>query len=101
MTKGVVLPERFEDCHSDWELEEDDESKQLTHPRSVSSHYKKYMVEEWKIVLQKSTREKVVAGVSYDGQEEAKKVDLAQLDEESKPVYVSVDLSEEEEKKLI
>ena len=67
----------------------------------MPSHYKKYTVEERKIVLQKPTREKVVAGVSYDGQEEAKKVDLAQLDEELKLVYVSADLSEEEEKELI
>ena len=51
--------------------------------------------------MQKPTREKVIVGVSYDGQEEAKKVDLAQLDEESKPVYVSADLSEEEEEELI
>ena len=51
--------------------------------------------------MQKPTREKVIAGVSYDGQEEAKKVDLAQLDEESKQVYVLEDLSEEEEKELI
>ena len=95
------MPEKFEDCLSDWGLEEDDESGQLTHPRNMPSHYKKYMVEKRKIVLQKPTREKVVAGVSYDGQEEAKKVDLAQLDEESKPVYVSADLNEEEEKELI
>ena len=59
------------------------------------------MVEEWKTILQKPTREKVVVGVSYDGQEEAKKVDLAQLDEESKPIYVLADLSKEEEKELI
>ena len=59
------------------------------------------MIEEYKIVLQRPTREKIVARVSYDGQEEAKKVDLAQLDEESKPVYVLADLSEEEEKELI
>ena len=59
------------------------------------------MVEERKIILQRPTREKVVAGVSYDGQEEVKKVDLAQSNEESKLVYVSVDLSEEEDKELI
>ena len=81
MTKGIVLPKRFEDCQFDQELEEDDESEQLTHPCSVPSHYKKYTVEERKIILQRPTRKKVVAGVSYDGQEEAKKVDLAQPNE--------------------
>ena len=67
----------------------------------MPSHYKKYTVEEWKIVLQKPNREKVVVGVSYNGQEEAKKVDLAQLEEEPKLVYVLANLSEEEEKELI
>ena len=73
----------------------------MTHPRSVPSHYKKYTVEERKIVLQKPTKEKVVAGVAHYGQEEAKKVDLAQPYEESKPVYILANLSEEEEKELI
>ena len=92
--------ERFEDCQFDWELDEDEESELLTHPRSVPSYYKKYTVEERRIVLQKPIREKVVAGVSYNGQEEARKVDLAQPNEESKLVYVSIDLSKEEEKEL-
>ena len=39
--------------------------------------------------------------MSYDEQEEAKKVDLAQWDEESKLVYISTHLSKEEEKELI
>ena len=58
-------------------------------------------MEERKIVVQKPNREKVVAGFSYDGQEEAKKIDLAQPREEAKPAYISTDLMAEEEEQLI
>ena len=80
-TKTLKLPEKFEDCQEEWGT--DDEEEKLTTPISVPSHYKKYNVEERKIVVQKPDREKVVAGVSYDGQEEAKKIDLAQPGEEA------------------
>ena len=98
-TKALKLPEKFEDCQEEWGS--DEEEDKLTTPISVPSHYKKYEVEERKIVVQKLDREKVVAGVSYDGQEEAKKIDLAQPGEEAKPAYISADLTAEEEERLM
>ena len=58
-------------------------------------------MEKRKIVVQKLDREKVVAGVSYDGQEEAKKIDLAQPGEEAKPAYILANLTAKEEEQLI
>ena len=58
-------------------------------------------MEERKVVVQKPDKEKVIARVSYDGQEEAKKIDLAQLGEEAKPAYILADLTPEEEEQLI
>ena len=75
-TKALKLPKKFEDCQEEWGSNEEDEDK-LTTPISVPSHYKKYEVEERNIVVQKPDKEKVVAGVSYDGHEEAKKINLA------------------------
>ena len=88
----LKLPENFEDCQEEWGSYEEEEDK-LTTPISVPSYYKKYEVEERNIVVQKPNREKVVAGVSYDGQEEAKKIDLAQPREEAKPAYISAHLA--------
>ena len=44
--------EDFKDCLSEWEALDTDEDK-LTTPISVPSHYKKYTVEECKIVVKK------------------------------------------------
>ena len=77
-TKVLKLPEKFEDCQEEWGSDEEEEEDKLTTRISVPSHYKKYEVEERKIIVQKPDRGKGVAGVSYDGQEEAKKIDLAQ-----------------------
>ena len=95
-TKALKIPEKFEDCHKEWGSDKEEEDK-LTTPINVPSHYKKYEVEERKIVVQKPDTEKVVVGVSYDGQEEAKKIDLAQPGEEAKPAYILADLTIEEE----
>ena len=94
--KELKLLEKLKDCQREWGLDEEDEDK-LTTPISVPSHYKKYEVEERKILVQKPDKEKIVAGVSYNGQEEANKIDLAQPGEEAKPAYISADLTAEEE----
>ena len=99
-TKVLKLLEKFEDCQEEWGSDEKDKDK-LTTPISVPSHYKKYNVDKRKIVVQKLDRENVIARVSYDGQEEAKKIDLAQRGEEAKPAYISADLTTEEEEQLI
>ena len=98
-TNTLKLPEKFEDCQDEWGTDEEEEK--LTTPISVPSHYKKYNVKERKIVVQKPDREKVVAGVSYDGQEEAKKINLAQPREEAKPAYILADLTNDEEEQLL
>ena len=68
--------ENFEGYLSEWEVEEE-ESNQLTHPQNVPSHYKKYTMEEKNILVQKPNQENLSIGVSNDGIEDAKKIDLA------------------------
>ena len=50
------------------------------------------MIEEQKIIWQKPNRQQPVTGISYKGPEDAKKIDLAGLGEESKLVYIATDL---------
>ena len=50
--EGVMLLEKFEECLLQWK-EEEEELDKLTHPQNVPSHYKKYIVGEWKILVQK------------------------------------------------
>ena len=40
-------------------------------------------------------------GVSYDGPADIKKIDIASLGKEPKPVYIAIDLQSEEEQELI
>ena len=40
-------------------------------------------------------------GVSYDGLEDTKKIDIASASEEPKPVYIATDLHQEEEQELV
>ena len=65
------------------------------------SHFKRYTVQERKIVLQQSKREPQKPGESYDGPENSKRVDLAKEGEEPRPVWIATELDPEEEKKLI
>ena len=58
-------------------------------------------MKERNIIVWKPDKEKVGARVSYDGHEEAKKIDLAQPREEAKPAYILVDLTAEQEEQLI
>ena len=48
-TKAKNKNETFQNCQSNWEEEEDTEEK-LTTPISVPKHYKKYTIEEPKII---------------------------------------------------
>ena len=90
----------FKDCRAEWDKEEDTEEK-LTTPISVPEHYKKYTVEEGKIIWQKPNREQPITGISYKRPEDAKKIDLAGLGEDSKPVYIATNLEIMEEQSLI
>ncbi|MCO5568797.1 hypothetical protein L7F22_022497 [Adiantum nelumboides] len=67
----------------------------------VPSHYKKYTIQDRKIKVQQPMRELNELGISYDGLEKAKKIDLAELGEDPKPTYIATDLTKEEDKLLI
>ena len=59
---------------------------------SVPSHLKKHKVEDRKIVVKQPERLKVAQGISYDGPEDTKKIDLAKPGEEPKIMYIATDL---------
>ncbi|MCO5597411.1 hypothetical protein L7F22_051488 [Adiantum nelumboides] len=67
----------------------------------VPSHYKKYTIEDNKIIVQQPMRELKEARTSYDGPKKAKKIDLPKPREVPKPTYIATDLTEKEEKLLI
>ena len=78
------------------------ESEESEHEHmSVPSHFKKYTIEERKIVTQQPIRSAQNLGESYDGPENAKKINLANEGEEPKPAYIATDLDPEEEALLI
>ena len=62
---------------------------QISNPISVPLHYKKYMIEERKIIVTKLERILTVPSISYDGPEDTKKIDLASPGEEPKLVYIA------------
>ena len=60
---------------------------------SVPPNFKKFTIEDRKIILQKPIRVKPeVPGVSYDGPKDAKKIDLAEPGEESRPAWIATNL---------
>lgn len=91
--------EDFKDCLFEWGEMETEEDK-LTTPSSVPSHYKKYTVEDCKIVVKKPERTDTPRK-SYDGPKNAKKVDLAEPRQDPEPVYVATNLNNVEEQLLI
>lgn len=69
---------------------------------SFPSNFMKYTIQDRKIVLQQPIWEKPeTPGVSYDGPEDAKKIDLAEPGEEPRPAWIATDLTPEEEELLI
>ena len=98
--KDKTKNKTFKDCQAEQDEEEDTEEKRTT-PLSVPEHYKKYTVEERKIIWQKPNRQQPVAGVSYEGPKDAKKIDLAGPNEDAKPVNIATDLKPTEEQCLI
>ncbi|MCO5577759.1 hypothetical protein L7F22_031591 [Adiantum nelumboides] len=67
----------------------------------VPSHYKKYTIQDRKVIVQQPMKKLKQLGTFYDGLKKAKKIDLAEPGEEPKPAYITIDLTEEEEKLLI
>ena len=67
---------------------------------SVPSHYKKYTVKDRKILMQLPDRQNE-KNKSYDGPEDAKKIDIAEPGKESRSMYIATNLTSEEERELI
>ncbi|MCO5558107.1 hypothetical protein L7F22_011684 [Adiantum nelumboides] len=84
-----------------WATETETDEEVNSDKMDVPSHYKKYTIQDRKIIVQQPMRELKEPGTTYDGPEKAKKIDLAEPGEESKPAYIATDLTEEEEQLLI
>ena len=83
-----------------WTTEfESEESK--NEMASAPSHFKKNTIHERKIIVQQSMRTSQKPGESYDGPEDAKKINLAEKGEEPRPAYIATDLAPDEEELLI
>ena len=69
---------------------------------NAQSHFKRYTVEERKVILQHPRREPQKPGESYDGPKNSKQVNLSGENiEEPKLVWIALELEEHEEKLLI
>ena len=69
--------------------------------QNLPSRFKKYNVQDRKIIVQQLMRTSQKSRESYNGLENAKKIDLAKNGEEPKLAYIAVDLEPEEEELLI
>ncbi len=69
---------------------------------TVPDGLKKYTIEDRKVILQKPMRKKPdTPGISYDGPEDAKQIDIAKEGEEPKMVWIAIDLTPDKEELLI
>ncbi|MCO5612856.1 hypothetical protein L7F22_067127 [Adiantum nelumboides] len=84
-----------------WSTKWESEKEKASNAISVPSHYKRYIVEDIKILLQKPIRKSPGEGQSYDCPHQSNSVDLAQEGEEPKPVFLANDLTLEKEALLI
>ena len=85
-----------------WSSGSDDSTDKDEDDASVPSNFKHFTVQDRQVVLQRPNRQKPkMPRVSYDGLEDAKKIDLAEPGEEPKPTWIATDLSQEEEELLI
>ena len=75
---------------------EDDDSETITIP----SHLRKYTIEDRKIVIKQPIITSQKLGKSYDGPENAKKIDLADEGQEPRPAYIATDLEPAEEEHI-
>ena len=79
-------------------MESEDENQENM---SVPSHFKRYTIEDRKVIVQQPRRTLEAPGQSYDGPKNAKKIDLAEEGEDPRPAYIANDLLSEEEELLI
>ena len=83
-----------------WSTETESETG-LEEIHSLPPELKKYTIQDRKIIVQQPIRTAQKPGESYDGLENAKKIDLAQEGEDSRPAYIAADLESEEEELLV
>ncbi|MCO5568906.1 hypothetical protein L7F22_022608 [Adiantum nelumboides] len=67
----------------------------------VPSRYKKYTIQDKKIIEQQPMRKLKEPKTLDNGPNKGKKIDLAKPGEEPKPIYITTDLTKEEEELLI
>ena len=68
----------------------------------MPTHFKAYTIQDRKVSVEMPRREKPKQmGESYDGPEDAKRVDLALPREEPRLVYIAEDLKPQEEELLL
>lgn len=69
---------------------------------NVPTNFKKFTIQDQKIMLQQPMRQKPdKPGVSYDGPEDAKEVNIAEPGAEPRNVWIATDLSLDEEELLV
>lgn len=83
-----------------WTIEMDSEDERNEN-MSFPSHFKQYTIQDRKVVVQQPIRTSEVLGKSYDGPENAKRIDLAEEGEEPRLAYIATNLEPEEEELLI
>ena len=79
-------------------MESENELEEI-HP--LPPQLKKYTIQERKIIVQQPVRTAQKPRESYDGLENAKKIDLAKEGEEPRPADLAVDLEPNKEELLI
>ena len=98
--RKALLEERKRVLKTAWSIASDDSDEETNDmmPESL----KKFTIQDQKIILQKPVRQKPeLPGVSYDGLEDSKQVNLADEGEEPRMVNIATDLSPDEEELLV
>ena len=99
--RKALWQERKRTLKAAWSSMSDD-SEEGEDTTNVPSNFKKFTIQDRKIILQQPMREKPEEpGLSYDGPEDAKQVDIAEPRTEPRKVWIATDLTPDEEELLI
>ena len=100
--RNSLKQERRQWLKQAWSSSSDESTDEEDDDISVPSNFKRFTVQDRHVVLQRPNQQKPkTPGVSYDGPEDAKKIDLAEPGEEPRLTWIATDLSQEEEELLI
>ena len=99
--RKALLEERKRMLKTAWSSASDDSNEEAN--TNMPDGLKKFTIEDRKIILQKPVRQKPeTPGVSYDGPQDSKQVNLAEPGEEPRRmVCIATDLSPDEEELLV